>query len=113
MAKTLQEKQLGQLRMSTTSAESIYSPAANVTGIVLQINICNTTGSAALYSIYQDDDGSTASEVTVLHFEQSIPAKTTIQIKGWYPMNNISGNLLAQTSIANALTVTVHGTEKI
>ena len=111
MAKTIQEKQLGQLRMASTSEESVYSPAANVTGIVLQINICNTTSSAAVYSIYQDDDGSTYSENTALHFEQPIAANTTIQIKGWYPMNNINGNLAAKTDTANAITVTVHGTE--
>jgi hypothetical protein len=111
MAKTIQEKQLGQLRMTSTSAESVYSPAANVTGIVLQINICNTTGTAAVYSIYQDDDGSTYSENTALHFEQPIAANTTIQIRGWYPMNNANGNLAAETDTANALTVTVHGSE--
>lgn len=113
MAVILIEKEFGQLRMTSTSAESIYSPAVNVTGIILQINICNTTASAVVYSIYQDNNGSTYDAGTSLHFEQSIAAKTTIQIKGWYPMNNSSGNLAAQTDTANALTVTVHGTEKL
>ena len=107
----IQEKQLGQLRMTSTSAESVYSPSASTTGIVLQINICNTSTGAVTYSIYQDDDGSTYSENTALHFEQPIAAKTTIKINGWYPMNNVNGNLAAQTSSANALTITVSGTE--
>ena len=112
MAVTLKEGEFGQLRMTTTAAESIYSPAANVTGIVLQINVCNTTSSTVIYSVYQDNDGSTYSENTALHFEQDIAAKTTVQIKGWYPMNNVNGYLAAQTDTANAITVTVHGTEK-
>lgn len=108
----IQEKQLGQLRPSGTTATSIYSPAASTTAIIKNIVICNTSSTSAKFSIYLDDDGSTYSENTALSFEQSIPAKTTVvPFEGFFPMNNENGNLAVQTDSANALTFTVSGAE--
>jgi hypothetical protein len=108
----IQEKQFGQARPSDINAVSIYSPVSSgTTGIVLFINICNVTTSPANYSIYQDDNGSTYSENTAIHYNQTIAAETTVQLQVWLPMNDINGNLGVQTSIANALTFTVSGTE--
>jgi hypothetical protein len=106
------EKEFGQVRLTTTSATSIYSPGSGVTGIIVQVTICNTSSSAVVWSLYQDNDGSTYSENTALHFEQPIAAKTTIEKKVWQPMSNENGNIAAQSSLSNALTVTVYGTER-
>lgn len=107
----IQEKQLAQSRPNDITAVSVYSPAASTTAIIKIINVCNVTTSTANFSIYQDDDGSTYSENTALHYDQAVPAKTTIQVQGFYPMNDSNGNLAVQSSVANALTFTVTGTE--
>lgn len=108
----IQEKELGQLRPSTTTATSIYSPASGVTAIIKNIVICNTSNGSVKFSIYKDNDGSTYSENTALHFEQAISAKTTIvPLEGFFPMNDSNGNWAVQTDTNNALTFTLHGAE--
>jgi hypothetical protein len=73
----LHEKQLGQRRDGDTDTHSIYSPAANVVGIVKTIVIANTTGSDATVSVFIDDDGTTYDQSTALMYEVSIAANST------------------------------------
>jgi len=108
----IQERQLGQLRPGTTTATSIFSPAASTTTFIKVIVVCNTSNSSAKYSIYQDDDGTTYDESTALFFEQLIVGKKTILIEFLGPgmaMKNSAGNLAVQTDTINALTFTVSG----
>ncbi len=108
---SLQEKILGQLRPSNTTATSVYSPPVNTIGIIKSITICNTTGSAVTFRVFLDDDGTTYDESTALFYDVTINANETITDVAFRGMNNSSGNLAVRTSSANALTFTVAGAE--
>lgn len=105
-----QEKQLGQLAPADTNAASIYSPTSGTT-IVKSIIIANVTVTAATFRIFLDDDGTTYAVGTALFYDVAIDAKSTIQLDGFYPMNNTSGNLAVRSGTADALTFTVFGAE--
>ena len=105
------EKQLGQRRDADTSTHSIYSPAANVVGIVKTIVLCNTTVDVATISIFMDDDGTTYDKSTAIMYEVPIAANSTTQLDGFYPMNNSSGNIACQQGTSGAICVSVFGAE--
>jgi len=107
----LQEKQLGQLRPANTTAASLYSPVANVTGIIKTLHVCNTTASSAKFSIYSDDNGTTYDESTALFFDVLLAANTTVQISMFVAMDNEAGNFAVQTDTASAITFTLFGAE--
>lgn len=107
----LQEKQIAQVRPPATAAVSAYSPAPGVTGIVKSVTVCNTGGVTAKFSIFLDDDSSTFDESTALYFEATLQSKQTFEREVFWPMNNPSGNLGVQSSVANAMTFTFHGGE--
>jgi len=106
-----QEKQLGQHRINSTTATSLYSPGASTTAIVKSIVICNQSGTADTFRLFVDDDGTTYDETTAVYFDVAIAADTTIQIDTFWPMNDSSGNLATQNATANALTFTAFGVE--
>jgi len=105
----IQEKQLGQARENSTSAVSVYSPGANETAVIKSIVLCNNTNASLDFSIFLDDDGTTYDENTSLYFIEPLPARSTLQIDTYWPMNNSAGNLGVQSSVANALTITAFG----
>ncbi len=106
----IQEKQLGQHRINSTTATSLYSPGASTTAIIKSIVVCNQ-GAAAAFRIFLDDDGTTYDQTTALYYDAPIGATTTVQIDTFWPMNDATGNLATRTSVANALTFTVFGAE--
>lgn len=106
-----QEKQLGQARENSTSAVSVYSPAASVTGIISTIKICNNTASPVDFSLFIDDDGTTYDESTALYFNSPLTAKQTLTVNDFMAMNNPDGNLAYSSSVANAVTISVFGAE--
>lgn len=108
---TLQEKQLGQVRPASTSATSLYSPGAGVTGIVKAIYVCNTTSANVKFSIFADDDGTTYDQTTALFWEVSIPGNSSVELDTFIAINNSSGNIAVGTDTANALTFTAFGAE--
>jgi hypothetical protein len=108
---TLQEKQLGQLRPANTTAASLYSPGAGVTGIVKSVWICNTSGSSATFRIFSDDDGTTYDESTAVFWDVTIEGNTTVELDTFMALNNSAGNLAVRTSSASALTFTAFGAE--
>jgi len=108
---TLQEKQLGQHRINSTTATSLYSPAASVTAIIKSIVVCNQSGGAATFRLFVDDDGTTFDETTAHFWDAPIAADTTVTIDTFWPMNDSTGNLATRTSVANALTFTAYGAE--
>ena len=108
--------QLAQSRPSGTSAVSVFT-ADMVTEITL-IVVCNTTGSAAAFSIFHDDDGSTFDQTTALHYTQTIAANDTVYITsdavGAGLFVAINGQIGVQTDTSNALTFSIYGiTENI
>jgi hypothetical protein len=108
---SFQEKQLGQHRENSTNAVSVYSPANSVTGIIKEVTLCNTTGVAATFRLFLDDDGTTYDQTTAKYYDESLAANTTKPIKCFWPMNNPAGNLAFQNGTANAITITVDGAE--
>ena len=106
----LQEKQLGQHRINSTTATSLYSPGASTTTIIKSIVVCNQ-GAAAVFRLFLDDDGTTYDQTTALYYDVAIAAATTIQIDTFWAMNDANGNLATRTSVANALTFTAFGAE--
>jgi hypothetical protein len=107
----LQEKQLGQLRPANTNAASIYTPGAGVTVIIRNITVANTSAAQALFRIFCHNTGSTYDQGTALFYDVPIQKYSTMQVTAYMAMNNSSGNLAVQTSVANALTFTVFGAE--
>ncbi len=108
--------QIAQNRPSGTSAVSAFT-ADLVTEITL-IVVCNTTASAAEFSVYHDDDGSTFTQATALHYAQTIGANETLYLGSEYAGAGMTikpdGQLGVQTNTANALTFTVYGvTEEV
>lgn len=107
-------KVLAQTRPAGTSAVSVYSPDDKA--IIKQIIVCNTTSSAAAFSIYLDEDGTTYDQTTALYYAHNINANDTVPIvfaeeEGWLPMNSSAGNLAIQTDTGSALTFTIIGEE--
>jgi hypothetical protein len=103
--------QIAQNRPSGTTATSVYT--ATMITEVTRIIICNTTSSAADFSLYHDDDGSTFDETSALHFAQTVPPYSTVTIEagnmGAGLMVTGSGQIGVQTSTSNALTFTLYG----
>ena len=106
-----QEKQLGQNRINSTTATSIYSPGASTTAIIKSVVICNQTAIAATFRLFLDTDGTTYDQTTALFYDVAIAANTAVVIDTFWPMNDADGNLATRTSTANALTFTVFGAE--
>ena len=104
-------KQLAQSRPSGTTAASLYSPPASTEAVGLRLFVCNTTSSDANCDVTQDDDGSVATEATALYWNRTIPANST-DVLSCGAMNDSTGNLSVKTYTGNALTFTLHGTER-
>jgi len=110
------KEHLGQARPANTTAVSIVTPINDQIVIIQQIIVCNTTGSAATFRIFLDNDGTTYSEATALIYDYSLDANDMIEfsfgqdsISGLY-MTNIAGNLAIRSGTASALTYTINGT---
>jgi hypothetical protein len=103
--------QLAQSRPSVTTAQGILAPS--IPTEVTLITVCNTTGTAAAFSIYHDDDGTTYDDSTALYRAVSVAANTTVRIEFQHAGGGISlsdtGNLAVRTDTASALTFTVYG----
>ena len=107
----IQEKQLGQLRPADTVAASLYSPPASTTAIIKSIVVSNTTGSAATFRIFLDEDGTTYDESTAHFFDVNIGANTTVIVDTYWAMDTDAGNLAVRSGTSNALTFTAYGAE--
>ena len=103
--------QLGQSRPSGTTAASIYSPAASTQTIVSHVIIANTSGAAATFRLFHDDDGTTYDETTALAWDVAIAADETVTFDTAIAMADSSGNLAVRTDTADALTFTAYGME--
>ena len=107
-------KQLGQLRPANTSSAALYTLATRTQVLVTTIVICNTTGSATTFSIYNDTDGSTYSEATALCFDYPIGANESIawEIENGIPIIEVGGTLGVKSGSSNALNFTAYGLER-
>jgi len=107
----INEQQLGQVRPSSTTAVSLYSPMQTRTVVIKSIVICNTSGSNATFRIFLDEDGATYDESTAHFWDAEILSKNTVQIDTYYAMDNVEGNLGVRSSSGNGITFTCYGAE--
>ena len=101
--------QIAQSRPSGTSATSVYT--ASMRTEITRIVVANTTGSAANYSLYHDDDGSTFDQTTALYYTVSLAANTSVELIGAAAglFVSKSGQIAVQTGTGSALTFTIYG----
>jgi len=108
---TIQEKQLGQLRPTTTSAEVLYSPAAATTWVGKSLFICNTSAAVASFSVFHDEDATTYDQTTALFYQVVTQPKETVSITSLLAGFTSTGNVAVQSSVASALTFTLYGAD--
>lgn len=106
---------LAQSRPSDTTAASAYSPSTNtIRAEITLIVVCNTSGSAAKFRVFIDEDGTTYDESTALFWDINVPADTTVEVldrHSSYWMTKSASNLAVRTDTASAFTFTVFGME--
>lgn len=106
-----QEKPLGQARENSTSAVTVYSPAAGVTGVISTIELCNTTGSAVTFSLFIHATGTTYDASTALHFNADLTANQTLTKNGLWALDDSNGSVGYSNGTANAVTISLFGAE--
>ena len=104
----IQEKLLGQLRPSGTSAEVVYSVPSETTCIVKTIAISNTSNGAVKYSIFVSE-GTTYDETTAIIWEVSLAKNNNEMINNFIALTG--GNIAFQIDSATDLTITLFGAE--
>jgi len=105
-----QGSQLAQVRPSGTSASAVFT--ATIPTEVTRVFISYTTGSAAAFSLYHDDDGTTYDQTTALFYGVSVAANTTTEFQcnpGAGIQMRAGGALAVQTDTGNALTFSIYG----
>lgn len=103
---------LGQSRPSGTSTETLVNTLDKSKFIVYTIYIANNTSSAADFSIYHDNDGTTYDQSTALYYEVSLAGNTTekIEIRRGLPV--VDGATIGiKSGTGDALTFTIYGVE--
>lgn len=107
---------LGQSRPAGTSAVSLYTVASKVQAELLCLFIANTTGSAATYSVYVHNTGTTWDQTTAIAYDLPIPANSTATVNfsdgGGFPLIVSGGSIGIKTGTGNALTFTLIGNER-
>jgi hypothetical protein len=105
------EKQLAQNAQASTSETTIYTVPASTTTIVKQIIICNTTGSAADYSLSIVPSGGSAGDSNRILKLVSFAANSTTV----YDLSQVmatGGFISILQGTSAAVTVTISGVEK-
>lgn len=104
--------QLAQSRPSGTSAVTLFS-AGSTRVEVTRVVVANVTASAATYSLYHDDDGTTYDQGTALAYEVSLPANSwlVLDFEGMGSGITIQagGAMGIKSGTASAITYTVYG----
>lgn len=108
---------LAQARPANTTAATLITAPANMRGVrlsILRLVVCNTSGAAATFRIFHDDDGTTYDESTALHYDTPIGPGDTVHLLAYSPSAGVSlkpgGSLGVRTSVNSALTFSCYGT---
>lgn len=103
--------QLAQSRLGDTTAAAIYTAPRNAE--LTKIFVCNTTGSAATFRLFHDNDGTTYDQTTALYYDYSVAANTTLIVSSDMMGGGISifagGKIAFREGTADALTITLYG----
>ena len=103
--------QLGQVADGTgDTAVTLYTVASNVSASNLFITVCNVTATADDFRIFQDDNGTIATIVTAIYYDYPVAANQTLRIPVG-PMSTATGTIRVSSSVADAVTFTLHGIE--
>ena len=105
-----QEKNLGQAEIANGSNTTLYTVPASTVAIVKDIQIVNTTGTAATITIWIDPDGTTADDTTAIIKDWSVPANDFLHWSGFKVMT-ATATIKATAGTASAITVTIDGAE--
>jgi hypothetical protein len=100
---------LGQGNPADTNVNILFSPDYRDLYIIENIIVCNTTGSAATYSIFLDDDGTTHDATTALFYNVSLAANTSVILEINCYMRDPAGSLAVQSGTSDALNYTING----
>ena len=100
---------LAQSRPSNTTAATLYT--AGMKTEVTRIIIANTTGSAATFRLFHDDDGTTMDETTALIWDNSIATANYVDIQAYLYGITIAagGSLGIRSGTGSALTFSAYG----
>ena len=101
-------KPLVQTRPAVTTAVTAYTVAENKRLHLQTLAICNTTTSAATYSMYLDFAGTTYNDDTAIYKDITLAANSTISITLPYGLE-AGGSVGIKTSVADALNFTFFG----
>lgn len=111
------QKILGQtLNAALGTPTQIYIVPAGTEASNLVLTICNTTAAASFFRVFQDDDGTGVAAVNqiqqgVSDGNNDVAAYTTTRIV-LGPMSTEDGTIHVASETSNALTFTLHGTER-
>lgn len=97
---------LGQAAASTSFA-TLYTAPADSVAQVTDIDICNTAGAAATFSVCIVPSGGSAGAANALFFDAPIPGNTTVQWTGSQFM--LAGGFIAAKASATTVSFTVGG----
>ena len=102
---------LAQARENSTNAVSVHTPPTQHRDKIETIILCNTSGSSAKFRLFFDADGTTYDETTALFWDTTIAhdATLTLTYEGGLYMAEDTANLAYQSSVANAITISVWG----
>jgi len=100
----------GQLRPANTTAATLYT--ATLKSEITRILIANTTGSAATFRLFHDDDGTTMDETTALVWDNSVASGAYVDLQAYLDGAGITiaagGSLGCRSGTGNALTFSVY-----
>lgn len=103
--------QLFQTRPAGTSAAVIFTASQRTE--LTRIAVCNTTGTAATFRLFHDDDGTTVDQTTALYYDVSVAANATQVILAETIDGGITiskdGTIGFATGTGSALTITGYG----
>lgn len=102
--------QLAQIRPSASASTAF---TATLRTEVMQIVVCNVSGSPSAFSIYHDDDGTTYDQTTALFWSAPIDANQTVSIIADATGSGITmkrgASLGVKPSVNQALTFSIYG----
>jgi len=105
------EKELGQAQISNVSPTVLYTVPATTVSILKDMQISNTTGTAATITIWKVPNGGSPGDSNVLLKDYNVPAEDAKHWGGWQPFKDVGSTLQAQADTATAITITACGAE--
>lgn len=108
------EKQLSQTRITGTGAVTLYTAPTGVTAVIKFIAIVNTDNSEAHdVNLYHDDDGTTATAVTIIYQDVSVPSNSSTPLRDLWVAVAAGGSIMTIVSTGTPdVTISLYGIER-